>query len=181
MTGACSSVASILHYETVPVSAALVQVAESKRVCRRLTVSGYQLPWAVSPPHEPPAVAGSGSGVGAGGGEYAAFSRIVAAAAVAAAAPKLMPSHAGARHPGSPAPLFGYRRHLLHHGLLHRGVIDLAGELSGRAGVLDRLLVILRLQKLLGLHELGLGRGGVVADAHPAVALSLADGLKRRR
>ena len=40
----------------------------------------------------------------------------------------------GYGRPGSPAPLFGHRRGLLNHGLLHRGIIDLTGELSGRAG-----------------------------------------------
>ena len=82
---------------------------------------------------------------------------MAAAAAVAAAAPKLTPSHGGAAIRAAAAPLLGHDRHLLQHGLLHRGVIDLPRRLSGRARVLDRLLVILRLQKLLGLDELRLG------------------------
>ena len=81
------------------------------------------------------------------------------------------------RHPRALAPFFGGHRHLLHERLLHGRVIDLPGRLHRRARELDRLLVVLRLQELLGLHHLRLGGRGVDPQAHGGITAGLADGL----
>ncbi len=55
--------------------------------------------------------------------------------------------------------------------MLHPGEVDLAGRLDRRSGVLDGLFVVLRLQKLLGLDELGLGSRDIERQPGWSIAL----------
>ena len=104
---------------------------------------------------------------------------MVAAAAVAAAAPKLTPFHGGAAICAARRRCSAMLRRLLRHRLLHGGMVDLPCRLDRRACALDRLLVILGLQELLRLEHLGLGGGRIDHETHGGIAPGLLDGPTR--